>query len=85
MSDFFEKILAREREMLEKLEDDDTRMILETTMGFLSTHPATEDRIATISKQVKLLPKQEYRYLGAAFTELQTAVRQFVADTEEEV
>lgn len=85
MSDFFEKILAREREMLANIEDDDTRMMLETGMGFLSSHPATEDRIASISNQIKLLPGQEYKNLDSVFEKLQTAVKQFVTETEEDV
>ena len=80
-----EKILAREREMLAEIEDDDTRVMLETGMVFLSTHPATEDRIASISQQIKRLPRQEYKNLDSVFEKLQTAVKQFVTETEEDV
>ncbi len=47
---FFEKMLEREKERLESIEDEDTRTLVEDAMGFLSTHPATEDRIQQISE-----------------------------------
>lgn len=50
---FFEKMLAREKEQLATIEDEDTRTLVEDAMGFLSTHPATEDRIREITELSK--------------------------------
>ncbi len=43
---FFAQLLAKESEMLAKVEDEQTQAVIKDAMSFLSTHPATEDRIA---------------------------------------
>lgn len=48
LASFFEKLIAEREEQLAKVEDDTARDILMATEGLLSTHPATEERIAYI-------------------------------------
>jgi len=43
---FFAQLLAKESEMLSKVENEQTQEVIKDAMSFLSTHPATEDRIA---------------------------------------
>ncbi|MDX1695478.1 MAG: M48 family metallopeptidase, partial [Ketobacteraceae bacterium] len=76
---FFEKMLKREQERMEAIEDEDTRTLVEDAMGFISTHPATEDRIAHISElaQSAAGPFTSYQ---AEFRQLQQQVNEFMSD-----
>ncbi|OZG71556.1 peptidase M48 [Hahella sp. CCB-MM4] len=80
MISFFEKIIEEEKKRMEQIEDDDTRELLEQSMGFLSSHPATEERIASLRKQLGT-GEGDYRHLDTEFLKLQELVRNFVADT----
>ena len=74
---FFEKMRVREQEMLEKIDDEDTRSMVEDAMGFLSTHPATEDRIRDIRELAEDIsgPFTSYQ---SEFLQLKEQVNQFV-------
>ncbi len=75
LATFFEKLLADENKRLASIEDENTREAVKEAMGFLSTHPASEERI----QYLKALPvaSQSYRNLEAEFIALQNAVKQF--------
>ncbi len=75
LATFFEKLMADENKRLASIEDENTREAVKEAMGFLSTHPASEERI----QYLKALPiaDQDYRNLEAEFIALQTAVKQF--------
>lgn len=83
---FFETMQAEEkkrREKLRKSTGDRTADALDTASKFLSTHPATEKRIASIRK---LAAKQKgpYRNMDAEFKLLQDQVRTFVAQDKQD-
>ncbi len=46
LATFFERMKAQEESKLAAIGDESTRAVLQDTMGFLSTHPATQERIA---------------------------------------
>ena len=83
LSDFFEKIMEEEKEMLEMIENDTTRSLIKGTLGFLSSHPATEERIDNLRAMWEN-SHGSYRDLGESFKQLKTAVEKFVAETNKE-
>jgi beta-barrel assembly-enhancing protease len=85
LASFFEKMIAEEKKQLEKIEDEDNRELAKKALQFLSTHPASEDRIQKL-KELDANAKHPYEYLklNAEFAELQAAVKQFVTETQGE-
>jgi Zn-dependent protease with chaperone function len=80
---FFEKMIEEEKKQMDKLIDQDNQELAKQALKFLSTHPASEDRI----KRLQLLaeknaPKHKYQNLQLAFVELKTAVARFVANDQ---
>lgn len=76
---FFETIMAKEKEKMEDMvEDENTREMVGDALSFLSTHPATDERIENIRKQIKA-SDQGYRDLDMAFQTLKREVEAFVA------
>ena len=69
--------------MLEIIENDKARSMIEGTLGFLSSHPATEERIE-ILRALWENNNDSYRNLDEPFKELKTAVEQFVLGTNKE-
>lgn len=80
---FFHKILEQEQKLKEQIDDADTAAVLESVSGFLSTHPATEERIERI-RQLAGDSQGPYRDLQPAFQALQTAIAQFDTPSEDE-
>ena len=76
---FFEKLIAEQEKMLEKIDDPDTAELLDTVSGFLSSHPATEQRIAHI-QQLAAADRNNYRDLNYPFKQLKDLVKDFVTD-----
>ena len=83
LSDFFEKIMEEEKEMLEMIENDTTRSLIKGTLGFLSSHPATQERIDNLRAMWEN-SHGSYRDLGESFKELKTAVEKFIVETNKE-
>lgn len=84
MVSFFEQVREEERKMREKLRKTTggrTADVLERVSGFLSTHPATERRIARIRARAE---KQQGPFIDqdAEFLALQAQVRDFVAQDQ---
>jgi predicted Zn-dependent protease len=78
---FFEKMLVEQQTMLDKIEDEKTADLIESASGFLSTHPATEDRIAHIKKIIADQP-QGHRNFDVEFSQLQTIVESFIIERD---
>ncbi len=78
---FFEKLIAKERQMLEQVEDEQSREWLQAGLGFLSSHPATQDRIGDLNSRL-VQTGGDYRDLSEAFTQLRQRVSVFVAEPE---
>ena len=85
LASFFKKMIEEEKKQLEKIEDEDNRELAKKALQFLSTHPASEDRIQKLN-ELDANAKHPYEYLNlsAEFVELQTAVKQFVTETQGE-
>lgn len=86
LATFFEKMIEVEKKQLAKIEDADNRELVKGALQFLSTHPASEDRIkklAELSLQADVV-NTAYQNLDAEFSALQVAVKQFVTDNEGE-
>ncbi len=82
LADFFQYVQMQEVELLEKIEDENQRQLAESTLGFLSTHPATQNRIDRIQKIITASPSLQYRNLDEDFFALQNEVKQFVTEGE---
>jgi len=80
---FFEKLQALEQEKQEQMAGEENSEALQTTLQFLSTHPATEDRIKNLQQRIDALPHQRYLDLDAEFQALKDQVKLFVAEDEE--
>lgn len=75
---FFERMIAEEKAVLEKIENKQAREAYKNAMGLLSTHPASEKRMANLRH---LIASTQGPYIDqdAAFKTLQEAVKKFVA------
>lgn len=80
---FFEKMIAKEKEMFDQIEDEKQREWAKEGMGFLSSHPATEDRIAALRARAKN-ENQTYLDLSQEFTRLKERVSAFVVEHQSE-
>lgn len=77
---FFEKLQTLEQEKMAEMAGDENSETLKNTLQFLSTHPATEDRIQDLQKRIEKLPHQRYLDLDTEFKTLQQQVKLFVAE-----
>lgn len=77
---FFEKMIAEEKAMLDKIENEDAKAAYKTAMIFLSTHPASDDRMKHLRSLISE-PENDYRNLNAEFNALKEAVKEFVANS----
>jgi len=83
MTDFFRVILAEEKKALAKIEDANTRELIDKTKGFVSSHPDTEERIANLEKQMAKDQKSTWRNDQEPFLALKQAVQVFVSEKQE--
>ncbi|RLU02183.1 MAG: peptidase M48 [Ketobacter sp.] len=81
---FFEKLRALEQEKMEAMAGEDNSEAMETTLKFLSTHPATEDRIENLRQRIDALPHQRERDLQTEFEALRERVKLFVAEEDQQ-
>jgi predicted Zn-dependent protease len=85
LASFFEKMIEEEKKQFEKIEDEKNRELAKQALKFLSTHPASEDRIKSLQELAdKNNPNTEYLNLQSAFAELQAAVKDFVTKPQGE-
>jgi hypothetical protein len=77
---FFEKLQALEQEKMAEMAGEENSETLTNTLQFLSTHPATADRIANLQHRIDNLPRQRYLDLYEEFEALQDQVKLFVAE-----
>jgi beta-barrel assembly-enhancing protease len=78
---FFEKMIAEEKAMLDKIESEEARTAYKTAMVFLSTHPASEERMKHLRELTKH-HEDNYIQLNTEFKALQEAVKTFVASNK---
>lgn len=78
---FFEKMMVEEDAMLEEIEDPRAQQAIDQAMGFLSTHPASEERVAYLSELTENADG-EFRDLDEEFSALKNAVKQFVEENQ---
>lgn len=76
---FFEKMMAEEEAMLEDMADERAKEAIDQAMGFLSTHPASQDRVEYL---IELTQNStgEYLDLQHEFAALQKAVDEFIEE-----
>lgn len=73
MQKFFEKMIAHEKKMLQQVGNDDAAEALKSLSRFLSTHPATEERIERIQR-LSRDARGPYRDLEPAFARLKAHI-----------
>ena len=83
LGSFFEKLIEEEQKLLEMIESDETRSLVERSLGFLSSHPATGDRIENL-RDMWENESGDYLDLDEPFRILKTEVEQFVLKTNKE-
>ena len=79
---FFETLKQEEEKKLKELAGEDNSELAKGTLSLLSTHPATDDRIAQLRDLIAGQPHQRQRDLQPDFANLQTAVKAFVTHTD---
>lgn len=84
LATFFEKMVAQEKEMLEKIENEKTREMTKDALQFISSHPATEKRIERLQAlRARELGSQQYRNFNAEFAALKAELAEFVLNNRE--
>jgi beta-barrel assembly-enhancing protease len=78
---FFEKMIAEEKAMLDKIDNKEAKTAIKTALTFLSTHPASEQRMAHL-RELTANQKGGYKNLHHEFENLQNAVKKFVENAE---
>jgi predicted Zn-dependent protease len=80
---FFEKMIAEEKAMLDKIENEKAKVAYKTAMTFLSTHPASEKRMERLRELIgdKKGETNNYRNQSADFKALQEAVKKFIENS----
>ncbi len=82
---FFTQLKQEEDKRLQDMAGEDNQELAKATLSMISTHPATEDRIAHLQHLVQATPHgQPYRNLDDAFLHLQDAVKNFVTNSDPE-
>lgn len=86
LASFFEKLIAEEKRMMEQIENTETREMVKGVLDFLSTHPASEERVEDLKQLSEKYSAQSgeksYRNFTAEFNQLQNAVKDFVTVNE---
>ena len=80
LADFFEHLMAEEKKQLEKIENEQSRDVVRKGVKFLSTHPATEERISYLRALEKKDSQKTYRDFKEDFTQLKQAVKNYVTE-----
>ncbi|MDH4318024.1 MAG: M48 family metallopeptidase [Desulfobulbaceae bacterium] len=75
---FFEKLILEEKKILEKLGNEQAVKLITNTFSFLSTHPATGERINHLKTLMSGEPRSDYRDLSDEFAKLKKSVSEFV-------
>ena len=75
---FFEKLIEEEKKILAKVGNEQAIKLITNTLSFLSTHPATEERIAHLNMLMAGSEKADYRDLDDEFKQLKESVVEFV-------
>jgi beta-barrel assembly-enhancing protease len=84
LASFFEKMIEEEKKQLEKIEGENNRELVKGALQFLSTHPASEERIQKLNELATNTNQADYQNLETEFSALQAAVKNFVNNTEGE-
>ncbi len=85
LQSFFEKLQFIEKEQLAGIDDDRAKDIVNDAMSYLSTHPATEKRIAYLTRLIENNEApNDVLDLSNEFRVLQNAVREFTENLDSE-
>ncbi|MDH3348851.1 MAG: M48 family metallopeptidase [Desulfobulbaceae bacterium] len=77
---FFEKLIEEEKKILAKLGNEQAIKLITNTLLFLSTHPATGERIEHLNNLIAQQSQVEYRDLSSEFKQLKRTVLEFVVE-----
>jgi len=84
LASFFEKLKEEEDKRLKEMAGEDNQELAKATLSMISTHPATEDRIAHLEKITQVPANARFRDLDEPFLHLQDAIKQFVTNSDQE-
>ena len=68
---------------MQEIAGEDNSETVESTLQFLSTHPATDERIENLRQRIDALPHQRERDLQNEFDALKERVKLFVAEEDQ--
>lgn len=81
---FFEKLKEEEERRLKEMAGEENQELAKGALAMISTHPATEDRIAHLEKITQVPANAHFRDLDEPFLHLQDAIKQFVTNSDQE-
>jgi predicted Zn-dependent protease len=82
MVEFFRTVLAEQKRQMEKVTDERARRAMDAAQGFIGSHQATEERIATLQKRIDADKGRDWRNDQPAFLALQEKTKAFVNERE---
>ncbi len=85
LTTFFERVRETEDAMLSSIEDATARALAENAVRYLSSHPASDQRIARLKELIARQDVAEFRDLDSEFQRFKSLVKQFALDHTEDV
>jgi len=84
LASFFEHLIAEEKKQLATIENEKARDAVQQGVKFLSTHPATEERVRYLRDMAEQAGQRNYIEQGKEFSRLKQAVKHYVSERKEE-
>ena len=84
LASFFEHLIADEKKQLAKIENEKARDAIQQGVKFLSTHPATEERVRYLKNMAEKAERRTYLDQGKEFTRLKQVVKHYVSENTRE-
>jgi beta-barrel assembly-enhancing protease len=82
LASFFERLVAEEKKQLEKIDNETARETLKLSAKFLSTHPATNERVRYLREMAAQAGTPGYIDQSSEFAALKLAVQQYVTENQ---
>lgn len=84
LASFFEKLKKEEEKRMKEMAGEENSDLAKTALSLISTHPATDDRIAHLEELTSTPQSARFRDLRVPMENLQQAVKEFVTNNEKE-
>lgn len=83
LASFFEHLITEEKKQLAKIENEKARDAIQEGVKFLSTHPATDERVRYLRNMAENAGRGAYLDQEQEFSRLKQAVKHYVSERKE--